>query len=372
MTMIKRIALLIGALAFLIACNKPAGKTFQLRVHLDGLNPGEKVYLYELDTVTLESRPLDSLAFSGEDLVFDGTIDKPMPFYLVFEQHRGGVEVFVEEGTIHVSGSVSDIAAVDVQGSSVHDNYQEAIQGLMAVDKKERALYQRYATAQEEQNTAQLAVIEAEYDLLVKERQDFVIRFTGDHPASPVGPYLINSVIYDLDYNEVNPVYEKLTAGIKTHPFGKQLGERLATAKNTSVGAVAPAFSGKNPEGETVSLEGSLGKVTLIDFWASWCAPCRKENPNVVKLYNEYKPLGLEIIGVSLDDNAEDWKQAIQDDRLTWKHLTDLQGFESTIARDYGVMAIPQTYLVDENGVIVAKGLRGEKLREKVKELLGS
>ncbi|HYH55384.1 MAG TPA: TlpA disulfide reductase family protein, partial [Anseongella sp.] len=186
-------------------------------------------------------------------------------------------------------------------------------------------------------------------------------------------PYLINAVVYDLDYNRVQPAFEKLSPEVKAHPFGKQLAGRLATAKNTSVGSRAPAFSGQSPEGSTISLESSLGeKITLIDFWASWCAPCRRENPNVVKLYETYEPLGLEIIGVSLDDNAAAWKQAIAEDGLRWKHLTDLKGFQSDIAREYGIMAIPQTYLLDENGVIIAKGLRGEALREKLKELLGS
>ena len=370
--MIKRLALLAGALAFLLACNKPAGKTFQLNVRLHGLSEGEKVYLYKPDTATLEPSPVDSLVYTSGGLVFEGTVDKPLPFYLLFEEHRGGVEIFIEEGTIDVTGNIGDIAAIDVQGSAAHDIYKEAINGLKEIDKKERALYQRYVKAQEEQNTAQLAVLDEEYNLLVEERSDFVVDFTGSHPASPVGPYLINAVIYDLDYNQVQPAFEKLNPEIKAHPYGQQLNERLATAKNTSIGSKAPAFSGKNPEGETISLENSLGKITLIDFWASWCAPCRKENPNVVKLYDEYKPLGLEIIGVSLDDNAEAWKQAIADDELEWKHLTDLQGFQSSIAREYGVMAIPQTYLLDENGVIVAKGLRGNALREKVAELLGS
>ncbi|TCS87777.1 peroxiredoxin [Anseongella ginsenosidimutans] len=370
--MIKRLALLTGAIAFLLACNKPAGKTFQLKVQLEGLSEGEKVYLYKPDTATLEPQPVDSLVYAAGGLVFEGTVDRPLPFYLLFEKHKGGVEVFVEEGTIDVTGNISDIAAVNVQGSAAHDTYKEAINGLKEIDKKERALYQRYVAAQQENNAGQLAVLDEEYELLVKEREDFVIDFTGSHPASPVGPYLINAVVYDLDYKRVQPAFEKLNAEVKSHPFGKKLADRLAIAKNTSIGSPAPAFSGKNPEGETVSLESSLGKITLIDFWASWCAPCRKENPNVVKLYNEFQPLGLEIIGVSLDDNAEAWKQAIRDDQLEWKHLTDLQGFQSAIAREYGIMAIPQTYLVDENGVIIAKGLRGKALREKVEELLGS
>lgn len=341
-------------------------------MNLEGLTEGEKVYLYRPDTATLEPQPVDSLVYSAQGSVFKGTLSEPMPHFLLFEQHQGGVEIFLEEGTVSVNGNVSNIAAVHVTGSALHDDYKQAVDGLMDIDKKERALYQRFVAAQQEENSEQLAVLEQEYNLLVEEREDYIIAFTGSHPDSPVGPYLINSVIYDLDYQQVQPVFEKLSPEVVSHPFGRKLAVRLATAKNTSVGSVAPAFSGENPEGETISLEKSLGKVTLIDFWASWCAPCRKENPNVVALYREYKPKGLEIVGVSLDDNPEDWKQAIQDDKLEWKHLTDLQGFQSAIAQEYGVMAIPQTYLLDEDGVIIAKGLRGEALRSKVEELLGT
>lgn len=367
----KKLAILFVAAAFLAACNKPAGKTFELSVRLEGLGEGEKVYLYKPDSTSAEPRPVDSLQYTAGGLVFEGNIEQPYPYYLIFEKHQGAVEVFMNEGKVSVSGNVNEVAAVTVKGSNTHAVYQEAILGLKEIDKKERALYQRYAAAQEQKDLSQLAVLEEEYNLLLKEREDFIIDFTGSHPDSPVGPYLINAVIYDIDYNRVQPAFEKLIPEVKAHPFGKQLAGRLATAKNTSVGSHAPGFSGKNPEGTTISLENSLGeKITLIDFWASWCAPCRKENPNVVKLYKEYQPLGLEIIGVSLDDDPAAWKQAIEEDGLTWKHLTDLQGFQSAIAQDYGVMAIPQTYLLDENGVIIAKGLRGEALREKVKELL--
>lgn len=370
--MIKRFALLAGAGAFLLACNKPAGKHFELNVQLEGLSEGEKVYLYAPDTATLEPRPVDSLVYTSEGVVFERALDRPFPYYLLFEDHPGAVEVFVDEGPITVSGNVAHITTVAVTGSEVHDTYKQAVDGLKEIDKKERALYQRFVEAQEKKDPVQQAVLDEEYNLLVKEREDFVIDFAGSHPGSPVGPYLINAIIYDLDYSRVQPVFEQLSPEVRSHPFGRKLAERVAIAKNTSVGSRAPAFSGKNPDGEIISLEGSLGKITLIDFWASWCAPCRRENPNVVKLYEEFQPLGLEIIGVSLDDNAEAWKQAIQEDQLAWKHLTDLQGFQSAIAQEYGIMAIPQTYLLDENGVIIAKGLRGKALREKVEELLGS
>ena len=136
-----------------------------------------------------------------------------------------------------------------------------------------------------------------------------------------------------------------------------------------AVGAEAPDFEGPNPEGETIALSSLRGKVVLIDFWASWCGPCRRENPNVVKLYNQYKDQGFEILGVSLDKTKSRWEKAIADDQLTWLHISDLKGWQSKYAKQYGVSSIPQTVLLDAEGRIIARNLRGAALANKLREV---
>ncbi|MBC7523368.1 MAG: TlpA family protein disulfide reductase [Flavobacterium sp.] len=133
---------------------------------------------------------------------------------------------------------------------------------------------------------------------------------------------------------------------------------------------MAPAFEAKSPEGKIISLKQSLGRVTIIDFWASWCGPCREENPNVVKIYNELHSKGLNIIGVSLDDNVAKWKQAIAKDKITWNQVSNLKGWQDPIANLYHVDQIPTTFVLDASGKIVAKDLRGDALKLKVLELL--
>ena len=137
------------------------------------------------------------------------------------------------------------------------------------------------------------------------------------------------------------------------------------------IGKPAPNFSAPSPEGKTISLKESLGKVTIIDFWASWCGPCRAENPNVVAMYNELHDKGLNIIGVSLDKDATKWKEAIAKDKLTWAHVSNLKFWDEPIAKQYNVQSIPATFILDAKGNIVAKDLRGDALKAKVKELLG-
>ena len=143
----------------------------------------------------------------------------------------------------------------------------------------------------------------------------------------------------------------------------------VAEQKKTAIGAVAPEFSMNDTEGKAIALSSLKGKVVLVDFWASWCGPCRQENPNVVKVYQKYHSKGFEILGVSLDQRKEDWLKAVKDDNLTWIHVSDLQYWQNAAARLYGVNAIPQSFLLDKDGKIIAKGLRGEQLEKKLAEL---
>ena len=148
-----------------------------------------------------------------------------------------------------------------------------------------------------------------------------------------------------------------------------QISAQAATLRTFAVGAEAPLFAGPTPDGEEISLESLRGKVVLIDFWASWCGPCRRENPNVVKLYDEYKSKGFEILAVSLDRTKDRWVKAIADDKLTWLHISDLKGWKSEYARQYGVSSIPQTVLLDREGKIMARNLRGKALEAKLADV---
>lgn len=145
---------------------------------------------------------------------------------------------------------------------------------------------------------------------------------------------------------------------------------RLASLKKFAIGATAPDISLPNANGETISLSSLKGKYVLIDFWAAWCGPCRQENPNVVAAYNKFKEKGFEIYGVSLDDNKDKWLKAIEKDGLQWVNVSDLEGWQSGVAKLYGVTAIPKNFLLDKQGKIIAKNLRGSALEAKLKELM--
>ncbi len=158
--------------------------------------------------------------------------------------------------------------------------------------------------------------------------------------------------------------------GDRYPPLQNSLTAQISKAKNMRIGGEAPEIAEKSPEGEVVKLSDFRGKYVLIDFWASWCGPCRKENPNVVKVYNKYKSKGFEILGVSLDNSKDRWVSAIEKDQLTWQHVSDLKKWGSPIAKSYGVSSIPYTVLLDKEGKILAKNLRGPMLEAKLSELL--
>jgi peroxiredoxin len=177
----------------------------------------------------------------------------------------------------------------------------------------------------------------------------------------------------EIDIAKLKSAFDGLSSNLKENKYGKKVADALDKMSSVEIGKKAPDFKAKNPEGNQVSLMESLGKkVTIIDFWASWCRPCRVENPNMVALYNDYKDKGLAMIGVSLDQEGAEqaWKDAIIQDNLTWVHVSNLKFWKDPIAVLYNVKSIPAVFILDENGVIVAKNIRGAELRAKVAELI--
>lgn len=175
---------------------------------------------------------------------------------------------------------------------------------------------------------------------------------------------------YDPDYKELRELFKGLDKSVRRSAQGKQFDYYLKRLENSSVGKKAPAITQLTPEGEPFSLSDLRGKYVLIEFWASWCPDCRRENPNLVKTYTEFKDKNFEILGVSFDRKLEDWVAAIEKDKLTWKHISDLQSWQNAAGTLYGVRAIPQNILVDPEGIIVARNLHGEELDIKLRELL--
>ena len=240
---------------------------------------------------------------------------------------------------------------------------------IKPIEDKLNAIKQEYqqAPASKKNDPTFQAAIEKRYSDEMNEVKKVMGNFVSKHPNSYISLIVLSELLGsdpEIETSVIISLYQNLSESIKKTDLGQKLGVHILSKNQTAIGAVAPDFTQKDPAGKSVKLSDFRGKYVLIDFWASWCAPCRQENPNVVKAYAQFKNKNFEILGVSLDNpNARTaWLNAIEKDKLTWTQVSDLQGWKNQAAVLYGVESIPQNYLIDPNGVIIAKNLRGENL----------
>lgn len=209
------------------------------------------------------------------------------------------------------------------------------------------------------------------FDRYKKARDPEISTFIKENPSSIVSAYVLyRNWSYRLTPEQITQNIALLDKSLQNSTYVKELQELVKVLSGLAVGKNAPDFTAENPEGKTIRLSENLKGYTLIDFWASWCGPCRKENPNIVAAYKEFHDKGFNIVGVSLDKKKENWIKGINDDNLNWLHVSDLLFWNSAVAKLYGVRAIPANYLVDSKGIIVARNLHGEELQTTLKSLL--
>jgi peroxiredoxin len=283
---------------------------------------------------------------------------------------------YIENKAISITAKDSVKHAV-ITGSPVNDDNAKLTAMLKPAVAKMEALQAEYAskTDEDRKNEAYMQTIYARSEKIEKEMQDLSQGFINSNPNSYVALNAFRSVLgYDIDPTTAEPAFNKFSAELKSTPLGKSIQTSIEGAKKSQVGIMATDFTQNDPSGKPIKLSDFKGKYVLVDFWASWCGPCRRENPNVVKAYNTYKDKNFTVLGVSLDrpDGKEAWEKAIKDDGLTWSHVSDLKYFDNEASKMYGVQAIPFNFLVDPTGKIVARNLREEALQTKLAELLGA
>lgn len=375
----KKILLSLGIVFAITACNqKPEGYT--IKGNLTGeVENGTQVFLrkmgdnmqpVDIDTTTIEN---GQFAFSGS------SVEAPEMHFLFVDKLLGYTAVILENGEVQVTAHKDSLSGAETKGTPQNDYFAKYMDNSRALSKQALSIQNDIQDATMSQDQAILTSLNEEMADLQEQAQAYELTYINENPDALISVLLLERVIASrqLPYDEVQAMYDGISPEIKETSAAKkvveqleQMKQRTESEKNTEVGAKAPQFSGPTPEGKTLALNDAMGKVTLIDFWAAWCKPCRMENPNVVKVYGKYHDKGLNIIGVSLDKTAEDWKKAIEDDGLTWNQVSNLAYFNDPIAKLYNVDAIPAAFLIDENGIIVGKNLRGQALEDKVAELL--
>ncbi|HUX96743.1 MAG TPA: TlpA disulfide reductase family protein [Bacteroidales bacterium] len=319
--------------------------------------------------VTLDS----AVSKKGDFTMKGGVIDYPQLVQLVAGETRKRTSFYLENSVITVSGSLDSLFKAEITGSKTQDEYKSFVESNKPLTDIYSQIYSEYQQATQTGNTDLLEEIERRADSVQTEMLNNQKNFVQNNPSSYVTPSILGSISYEMEADELESVISKLDTAIASLPQIVSLKERVMQMKAVSIGQKAPDFTMNDVNGNPVSLSSKIGsKLLLIDFWAAWCGPCRKENPNVVKVYTEFNKKGFDIFGVSLDQKKDDWLKAIADDKLTWTHVSDLQYWSNAAAKTYAVSAIPANFLLDETGTIIGRNLRGEDLYNKVKEVLGS
>jgi peroxiredoxin len=324
---------------------------------------------------------IDSTVVINGVFKFTGDLGKPSHAYLIITKkgtdhhsnHAGLMEFYLESGNISIN-SPDSIENAIITGSPINDDNAKLKIALAPVNAKKKALNKEYKAASvERRNSKDFSVnINKRSNALDQEQKAVYLAFIKQNPNSQMSLFALKDYEGAIpDVTEIEPIFNSLSADVKGSKMGMVYAAAIEKMKKTAIGAMAPDFTQADTLGNPISLHDFKGKYVLVDFWASWCGPCRAENPNVVKAYAKYKDKGFNVLGISLDQTGakDKWLKAIHDDHLTWTQVSDLQSWKNEVAQLYSVQAIPQNFLVGPDGKIVGKNLRGDDLNNKLKEL---
>jgi len=371
----KKLLFSLLLLPFMVA----AQKSYTISGKLPGVKVRAKAYLVLLKNDAWNE--VDSAEINDGRFQFAGSVEEPQNAILTVRPSAGpqrdSQSFFLENSNIAIIGT-DLISTAKITGSVADRENAEREAQIKPVTARIMALQDEfgdknadgtYVKPLEERKKAADSI-----QKLVALNKEISLKFAESHLNSFAGLYAYHMYVLDNHFEpaKVEPLFHRFSAALKSSPLGQRTAEKIEIGKRRQAGAKATDFTQNDLNGKPFTLSSLRGKYVLVDFWASWCVPCRAENPNVVKAYHELKGKNFEIVGVSLDYPGSQavWAEAVRKDGLPWIHVSDLKGWKNEVAVMYGINSVPQNLLIDPQGMIIAKNLRGEALTQKLKELI--
>jgi peroxiredoxin len=360
----KRLLVILALSPLVVLSQKVKG--FAIDGKLDGFKDGAEVRLIKNG----EAVEMTKTTLLKGKFVLKGKVAEPVLCYILVANEKP-FEVYVENGIISVKGKKTEPPVYEITGSASHKDFTSFTKTFLPLAQQLNA----------QANTINNTMPGPDRDSLMNNYtntqqviQNEIDKFINEKSKSVVSAFILNATYnFNQDIALLEKRYKLLDAAVKNSEAGTQLGQFIADNKIGAIGTEALDFTQPDTTGNPISLSSFRGKYVLVDFWASWCNPCRLENPNVVDNYNKFKTKNFTVLGVSLDRPGQkaQWVRAINEDNLTWNHVSDLQFWNNAVARLYHIQGIPQNILVDPEGKIVARNLRGPALQEKLCEIFG-
>ena len=347
-----------------------AANSFSIKGSVKGIKDGEAILQYFVDGIL----QANTSNLTNGQFEFTGTLNAPQEILISFrkDNYNSGIKFFAGSENIVVTADTARLDQPMIEGSASQLDFEMYQKEAADVEQRNETL-NKTGSALYNAGKITAAIRDSLFAIgygLENERIRIINDFTKAHPASAVSAWAISKhLLFEPKLEILEPLFNTLTPSNQAGIYGKLIKESINSAKATSIGHKAIDFTQPDINGKNIALSSYRGKYVLVDFWASWCGPCRTENPNVVNAYHQYRDKGFDVLGVSLDGDKSAWLKAIKKDQLPWTQLSDLKAWDNAACTAYGIKGIPFNVLLDKKGIIIAKNLRGEDLNKKLQEI---